>query len=134
MSHNSDVAPFRCVYANELPAEWKRPFAPKPDQLRSIAEQLHIRTDQVRVYVVFSGPQCKLSLDYVRFLEANNAVPGGQHVGTCIENAQTWAAGRPPTALAEWARHFKAHGFPPLTSLAQAIHGEQQGQGPAGSS
>ena len=57
MRHDSPVAPLRCIYAEELPAEWKQPFAPPPAQLRQMAEQLHIRTDQVKAYVVFSGPR-----------------------------------------------------------------------------
>ena len=124
MSQDGQMAPLRCIYADELPAEWKRPFAPKPDQLRNMAEQLKVRPDQVRAYVVFSGPQCKLSHDYVKFLEVNDAGPG-THVGMCIENPQHWAASRPPTAMADWAKHFRAHGFPPFSSLVQAIHGQQ---------
>ena len=125
MSQDSQMAPLRMIFEDELPAEWKRPFAPKPDQLRNMAEQLKVRPDQVKAYVVFSGPQCKLSHDYVNFLEASDTGPGNMHVGMCIESPQHWAASRPPTAMADWAKHFKAYGFPPFSSLVQAIHGQQ---------
>ena len=116
---------FRVMLASDLPDEWQRPLTVA--QLQQGADLLGIPAQFVRSVVMFSGPECRASMDYQRFQIGAGSGRGLEAtVSICVQHPGNFTEGRAPGVISSWIAHLEGNGHPPMWSLVRIFYDQRQ--------
>ena len=108
---------FTVLAAQDAPEEWR--IQMDPEMTSSIALKLGCRKEQVRQVLAFESPECKLALDYQKFLQQRNMTGD---VGIIIVNMDDFLSARGRQGLSDWITTMQSTGRPPCSLLTYVTY------------
>ena len=103
---------FTALAAQDAPEEWRTQM--DPEMTRNIAVRLGCQKEQVRQVLAFESPECKMALDYQKFLQQRNMTGD---VGIIIVNMEDFLSARGRQGLTDWIKAMQDTGRPPCSLL-----------------